>query len=157
MIKLKKKTKLLIMIILILTLSIGYSVISSNINIIGIIKIAGGEYTVTINSTSTTTSAKSLTLKLNGNETLKVTPSSGYYLANASCNNGYTISNIKTGVDTYNTTQTVTINNNGKESLSTCTFESKKVSASEVSYTNSNHSNITNVKQALDNLYELYK
>lgn len=157
MIKLKKKTKILIMTVLILTLSVGYSAISSNISIAGIIKIAGGQYTVTIKNTSTTTSASSLTLKLNGNGTLKVTPASGYYLASASCTNGYTISNVKTGADTYNTAQTVTINNNSKKALSTCTFVSKKVDASEVSYTNSNYSGITNVKQALDKLYELYK
>lgn len=57
----------------------------------------------------------------NGSTSLTASPSTGYYLESASCTNGYTISNMVTGKSAINT-QSVTVNNNGQENDSVCTF-----------------------------------
>ncbi len=71
-------------------------------------------YTVTISNTKTTSSAASVTMPKNGSATVNVTPNAGFYLASATCPQGYTCSvNSGTSVTTQ---QTLTITNNNTAS-----------------------------------------
>lgn len=73
--------------------------------------------------TNDTTSSKSrVSLKFGGTATLDITPKEGYFLADASCTKGYTVS-ADTGI-TSTKKQSVTISNNRMKELSTCTFTS---------------------------------
>ena len=78
-------------------------------------------YTVTGSAGTGGSVTSSATVSYGGTTTLTVTPSSGYYLSAGSCTNGYTITGMTTGTSATSA-QTVTINNNSKDSASTCSF-----------------------------------
>lgn len=79
-------------------------------------------YYAEIETQDTTSSKSKVSLKFGGTGTVDIIPKEGYYLASASCTNGYTVS-IDTGIKSKNK-QSVTISNNKMKELSTCTFRS---------------------------------
>lgn len=87
-------------------------------------------YKVTISTTKMSTSSSSFNLNYNASNQITITPNSEYYISSGSCTNGYTISGLTTGTSATSA-QTVTINNNGKTTGSTCTF----VASSSCPYT----------------------
>ena len=87
-------------------------------------------YKVTISTTKMSTSSSSFNLNYNATNKITITPNSEYYISSGSCTNGYTISGLTTGTSATSA-QTVTINNNGKTTGSTCTF----VASSSCPYT----------------------
>ncbi|MDE6292362.1 MAG: InlB B-repeat-containing protein, partial [Bacilli bacterium] len=77
-------------------------------------------YTVTLSAgTGGKVSATSISVNYGGTNTFTVTPNSGYYLKSISCTNGYT-TDAQTGKN-QTAAQTVTVSNNNKDSVSTCT------------------------------------
>ena len=87
-------------------------------------------YKVTISTTKMSTSSSSFNLNYNATNKITITPNSEYYISSGSCTNGYTISGLTTGTSATSA-QTITINNNGKTTGSTCTF----VASSSCPYT----------------------
>ena len=87
-------------------------------------------YKVSISTTKMSTSSSSFNLNYNASNQITITPNSEYYISSGSCTNGYTISGLTTGTSATSA-QTVTINNNGKTTGSTCTF----VASSSCPYT----------------------
>lgn len=87
----------------------------------GTFAIGMTRYSVEGRSNNSNGNVTSSSVTYGGNTTLTVTPSMGYYLESASCTNGYTISDMLVGENTM-ISQLVTVNNNGKEVGSTCTF-----------------------------------
>lgn len=85
---------------------------------------AKGEYLPTTNSVkiiaSNGTASENRVIPSEGSATVTLTPNSGYYLASASCTNGYT-TNATTGISATNA-QEVTISTNSNTGGSTCTF-----------------------------------
>lgn len=171
--KLKKKTKIFIFIMMFLTISVGYSVISNNLSIIGLIKVAAKKETlITFTKTNTTIKKEdkeisTMTMPV-GNETqLTVIPDEGYYINKIECATGsnLTIKDASVGFDTYHYSDgtgsegiTIKIQNNntvGGGSVK-CTFESKRITASDVSYETSYDAEVHTVKDALDKLYTIY-
>ena len=78
-------------------------------------------YTVTGSAGTGGSVTSSTSINYGGTASLTVTPSSGYYLSAGSCTNGYTITGMTTGTSATSA-QTVTIDNNSKDSASTCSF-----------------------------------
>ena len=82
---------------------------------------ANPSYSVTISVTNGTTSENTIYVGYGGNGTVTITPTtSDYYLASASCTNGYTTSAV-TGEDSTSP-QTITIFNENNNNNSECTF-----------------------------------
>ena len=79
------------------------------------------EYTVNIGINNGSISATSIKVIYGKENTITVTPNSGYYLSSGSCTNGYTISGLKTGTSATGS-QTITIKNNSNASDSVCTI-----------------------------------
>ena len=77
-------------------------------------------YDLTLVYSNATLNPTNVSVRYNDSSTVSVTPASGYYLSDASCTNGYTIT-AATG-STAIGEQTVTITNNGQEVTSVCTF-----------------------------------
>ena len=78
-------------------------------------------YTVTIVSNNSSNTPSSLSVEYGSTNSFNLVPNSNYYLKSYSCTNGYKVNNLTTGTSAKNS-QTVTINNNGVDGDSTCTF-----------------------------------
>ena len=79
------------------------------------------EYIANISISNGTSSSSSIKVIYGKTNTVKVTPSSGYYISGGSCTSGYTITGLTTGASATGS-QTITINNNSNASDTTCTI-----------------------------------
>ena len=79
-------------------------------------------YSAALSLVDTQASKENVSLKFGGSGVVDITPKKGYFLASASCTNGYT-TNAEVGLQ-YTGKQVVTIANNNVKNLSTCTFKS---------------------------------
>ena len=141
-------------IILLFGMGIGYSVLTTTISTNGRVKVDGGAYTINFDNQNTNNSAGDTTrISLGGRVDISVQPNTGYFLDTAECNNGYSVSGVVTGIDSYNLLQNITIKNNNQPATSLCSFFSRKTKAEEVAYTSLSHSELEDVKRALDYLY----
>lgn len=126
--------RIYILIAVILFITVGFSVLTTTLNINGKVIAKGLRYTVSFSSNSNGSLDKSSAYIFYGlTNTVKVTPSSGYYISSISCTNGYT-TNVSINT-TSSSAQTVTIYNNKKVGNSTCTISYNKISYTKTSKT----------------------
>ena len=147
------KLKYVIAIVLLLLLSVGYAAITTRETVNGTAKITGDVKTVTLTGNNITFSSNTVQVVVGGETAFSVTPNTGYYLKSASCTNGYTLT-LSTGVEYYDT-QNVVIRNASSTQNSTCTFVTERITASMLTYSNS-ETTCTTVQCALDELFGIY-
>ena len=153
--KLLKKIKLkyFLVILSLFLLSTVYAAINVQEKINGTVTINGNPKTVTLSGSNISFSSNTVQVLVGGQTAFLATPSAGYYIYYASCTNGYTLT-VSTGIEYYGS-QVVVVSNASSNQNSTCTFITRRITASMLTYSNSS-TTCTTAQCALDELFQRY-